>query len=462
MSHAPARPATADLTRLAASVLDVCDGRGADGLLVIAPEEVAVNDRRVIGCAVRDGEGDAGDTARVLMDALGADALARTVVAYVGCCASGDDARRAAAEATALARHTPHVVVVEDEGDAAAARDALADVAPQPREHRTLLSPDGSSAARRFCLGPRPDAAAIPAMRVAVSDHQGKSHAISAALEAAGHILVDDAFLADAVLIDHDVPFHGKLPLVEACVAGGGRALLYPHGADPALMCSWDGLYPVSGLLSGAMVIGPGYAAIARRYGYPWPVHVIGWPYCPQLPRRDGPVRQVLFAPTHPPYLGNPRYPVRNAEIFERLLRCPVQVTVRHIGPLGENGLWEAGGVVYVRGDAPGAPGMLEQIDAADCVVADRSTFGNLAVSRGATTVLWDSTLVFDNGGTRRPDNLDRYRDVLHHPFDADDGDMWDLIRAAAADTARIAEWRERFIGAPLDASAVTAAIRAV
>lgn len=150
----------------------------------------------------------------------------------------------------------------------------------------------------------------------------------------------------------------------------------------------------------------------------------------------------MLFAPTHPPYLGNPRYPGRNAEMFEKLLACPVRLTVRHIGSLEENGLWEVPGVTYTRGDMGDAPGMLAQIDAADCVVADRSTFGNLSVARGATTVLWDTHLVFNNEGTRHPDNLDRYRDLLHHPFDADDGDMWDLIRAAAADTARMARAR--------------------
>lgn len=449
------------LGRLALSSADLAGGSGAAGMLLVAPLEVDVRLPGLLGCAAHDGVGDPEGSSRALTDALGSALLARTVVAYTGC---GVPGRHGALvrEAAAVARHAARVVLVEHEADAAPMRAALAAAGLLHREHRVLLSTDGSAAARRFCLGPAPAADRMPPARVAISDHQGKSAAIADALRAAGHAVVDDPFLADAVLIDHDVPFHGKLGLVDACVAGGGRALLYPHGADPALLAGWDGLYPVSPQLSGVLVLAPGHAEVARRYGYPHPLHVMGWPYCGQRPRRTGPVSRVLFAPTHPPYLGNPRYPGRNAEMFARLRACPVHLTVRHIGTLEENGLPRVTGVEYVRGDSPGAPGMLEQIDAADCVVADRSTFGNLAVARGVTTVVWDSTLVFDNAGTRPPDHLDAYRDLLHHPFDADDGDMWDLIRAASQDAARFAAWRERFIGPPLDVDAIAAAVRAL
>ncbi|HWH14817.1 MAG TPA: hypothetical protein VNT51_08715 [Miltoncostaeaceae bacterium] len=433
------------------------------GILLITPEQLHVHSAKVVGIAVRD-QGEPGDAAHDLVIALGADALRRTAVTYVGCYAATSDALALTAEIAAVSRVAGHVEVVEGERDLVtpAAARLLRDAGLEVREHRLVPAFTGDPVIRRLSLGHVPDQSGMPPLRVAISDHQGKSLPIQAALEAAGHRVVDDAVLADAVLIDHDVEFHGKRPLVDACVASGGRGLLYPHGADPALMASWDGLYPIYPLLAGALVLSEGHAQIARRYGYPMPTHVIGWPYCPQSPRRPGPVRSVLFAPTHPPYLGNPRYPERNAEMFRRLLACPVELTVRHIGSIETNGLWEVPGVRYVQGELHGAPGMLQQIDAADCVVADRGTFGNLAVARGATTVLWDSVLVYDNAATRHPDNLHLYRDLLHHPFDADDGDMWDLIRAAAADTDRIAAWRERFIGRPLDVDAVTAAIRAL
>jgi|GEM_PF-4191671 len=433
------------------------------GVLIVAPAEVPAYARTLLGVAVRE-DGGARGAAEELVAALGAATLARTAVVYAGCYAATADPAALTAEIAAVARVAGHVEVVEGEPLLAMGAPArlLAAAGLEVREHRLVPALEDDPVVRRVSIGPLPEQAGMRPLRIAVSDHQGKSLAIQEALDAAGHVLVDDVVLADAVLIDHDADFHGKRPLVQACVASGGRGLLYPHGADPALMAGWDGLYDVYGLLAGALVLAEGHAAVARRYGYPLPVHVAGWPYCAQAPRRPGPVRSVLFAPTHPPYLGNPRYPARNAEMFRRLLACPVELTVRHIGPLEANGLWEVPGVAYVRGDLVGSPGMTAQIDAADCVVADRSTFGNLAVARGATTVLWDSVLVYDNAATRHPDHLHLYRDLLHHPFDADDGDMWDLIRAAGEDVARIGAWRERFIGSPLDVAAVTGAIRAL
>ncbi|HKI92328.1 MAG TPA: hypothetical protein VJ986_08495, partial [Gaiellaceae bacterium] len=55
--------------------------------------------------------------------------------------------------------------------------------------------------------------------RALVLDHQGKSVEIARALAQAGWELVGDPAAADVVLIDHDVPFHGKLPVAETCVA---------------------------------------------------------------------------------------------------------------------------------------------------------------------------------------------------------------------------------------------------
>ncbi len=450
---------------LARSVLDAPRLPGVEGVLVIAPDRVFTRSADLVGAAVRSDE-DAADVAADLVNALGAERLARTAIAYTGCFAHTADAAALVAEIAAVARVAGQVLVAEAEplDPPAASRAAalLRTAGLELREHRLVPAFADDPVIRRIHLGPVPPQGGMRPLKVAISDHQGKSLEIQAALAAAGHILTDDVLAADAVLIDHDVHFHGKQHFVAAAVAAGRKGFLYPHGADPALMAGWDGIYEVFPLLSGAMVISEGHAQVARRYGYPLPLHSIGWPYCEQRDRRAGPVEHVLFAPTHPPYLGNPRYPGRNAEMFEKLLRCPVRLTVRHIGTLEENGLWEVPGVTFTRGDMGDAPGMLAQIDAADCVVADRSTFGNLSVARGATTVLWDTSLVFNNEGSRHPDHLDLYRDLLHHPFDADDGDMWDLIRAAASDTRRIAEWRERFIGHPLDAAAVTATIRGI
>lgn len=397
-----------------------------------------------------------------LVAAFGQSGVGRLLVAYGGCWSeSGED--RLADELAALASAVASVSVLEPEHP-----DALAGLSRVShrleagglcvREDR-VVAPCGAGwqAARIMNIDGGVAMASRERLAVCISDHQGKSAAIAAALADAGHFLVGDPSLADAVLIDHDVPFHGKLPLVEACVAAGGRAFLYPHGADSGLMAHWDGLYPPSPLLSGVLVAAPGYAEIARRYEYPAPVHVIGWSLCPLAERRVGIVpRRVVFAPTHPPYLGNPRYPARNREVFDRLRALDYELTVRHLGPLEANGLEPVPGVAYVQGDLPGAPGMLEQIDATDCVVGDRGTFSNLAIARGVTTVVWDAAIIEDNSGTRFPIHLDRYLDYLRYPFDVDDrDDLAATIAAAAADTELVADWRARFIGDPLDPSAL-------
>ncbi|MEZ5102683.1 MAG: glycosyltransferase family 2 protein [Thermoleophilia bacterium] len=293
-------------------------------------------------------------------------------------------------------------------------------------------------------------------MRALVVDHQGKSVGLQAALRAQGWEPVQRPELADVVLVDHDLPGHGRLPLVEACVAAGGRAFLYPHGAAANLMAGWDGHYPVSPLLSGALVPAAGHVAVAEAYGYPHPVHVVGWWLCPLRDRVSRPrVEHVLFAPTHPPWT----LPVE-LEAFERLRALDVRVTVRHVGPVEECGLPIVDGVEYVEADIFDFGSMLAQIDAAHCVVADASTFATLAVARGVTTVMLRSDHTLDNTGAHEAAHADAYRGLLRFPFDAADGDLGEVIAAAAADVEEVAEWRARFVGEPLDAELLTAVLR--
>ncbi|HKI91986.1 MAG TPA: hypothetical protein VJ986_06770, partial [Gaiellaceae bacterium] len=241
-----------------------------------------------------------------------------------------------------------------------------------------------------------------------------------------------------------------------------GRAYLYPHGATSMLMAFWDGLYPASSILSGALVTAPGHVEVARRWGYPHPVYVVGWSLCELRPRRvTGRTERILFAPSHPPgILDGYEAPPEHAEVFQRLLELHAQLTVRYLGPLEANGIPVVDGVEYVRGDAPGAPNMLAQIDASDVVVGDRGTFASLAVARGVTAVMWQSALLMSDDTERRPaDNLELYADYARFPFDLADGDAADVIAAAAEDEERVADWRARFIGDPLDSTVLAAAL---
>ncbi len=440
---------------------------GLDELLVVAPFPTFSPHAAFAGGAVRDDADEGSDPATELSGAFGPARLARMCVAYVGCFSSTGDKAGLAREVGSLVGVVGQVIVLEVEIETGSelieippGADDLRAARIDCREHRYPAAFWGDPVIRiTVCGPPRREVPGVSALDVAVCDHQGKAAPFTEAVATAGHRLTIPPDRADAVLIDHDVPFHGRLRFVDACVNDGGRGFLYPHGADPALMSGWDGLYPVYPRLAGALVIGGGYAEVARAFGYPLPVHVVGWPYCELAPRRCGPVNNVLFAPTHPPYLDNPRYPKRNVEVFERLLACPVRLTVRYLGALEANGLYEVPGVTYIRGDIFDSPGMIEQIDAVDCVVADRATFGNLAIARGVTTVLWDSAIVFDNSGTRAPDHLDLYRELLRYPFDVDNGDLWGTITAASQDSEQVARWRARFIGDPLDPEAVIDAL---
>lgn len=289
------------------------------------------------------------------------------------------------------------------------------------------------------------------APRVMLLDHQGKSWVIHRALAEAGCTVVDHPANADVLLVDHDVPFHGRIPFMEACVEAGGKAFLYPHGGEQTLMARWDGLSPISPLLSGALVNGPGHIEVARRFGYHHPVYDVGWTLCELRPRRTCPDPvNVLFAPMHPPWECG-----WNAPMYERLLEIPAKIRVRHLGSLEENAIWEAPGVEFLPGHLTDFEGMLAQIDAADVVVAPKGTFMCLAVARGAPVVTWRSDWAKNDELTHSAVNLDRYADYVRYPFDADHGDLWDLCRAAAADVELQQDWCNRFIGGPLDVPAM-------
>lgn len=450
-----APPAATDAARDAARRL------GLDPVVLIAPAGAPVDPEPGVVCAgwvEEDPPAPPDLAARELADALGHDGLARALVAYVGCFAAARRPDALAAEIAALGARAGAVAAIEDEGPVpAVAMEHLARAGVPAREARHVPA-DGRGAVRRLLA--RGAAPAGAALAVHISDHQGKAAAIADALTARGHRVVDSPLGADAVLIDHDAPFHGKLPLVEACVATGGRAFVYPHGASAALVTSWDGLYPPSPLLAGQLVVAEGHAEIARRFGYPAPTPVVGWSLCDLAPRRASRApERVLFAPTHPPWARASK----NAQVYAQLLRVPgLELTVRHLGTLADNALWPEPGVRFVRGDAPGAPGMIAQIDAADAVVADFSTFASLAVARGVTTVMSDSAVVLNNERDREPDHVELYREYLRFPWETThpDDDLAGILQDAARDTERVAEWRERFIGAPLDPETLIAALR--
>jgi hypothetical protein len=300
-------------------------------------------------------------------------------------------------------------------------------------------------------------------LKIAANDHSGKSLPLLRTLLHAGHQLAEDG-PADILLIDLDPPLAGYRELIERHLAAGAKVVLYPHGGGtPSL--AYDSLWEPDPRVAANLVMGPGNAEFLRRIDYAPPVHTIGWSYCEQRPfRASADVRRVLFAPVHPNADGSMAEYDRdlNAGIFTRLLAGPWRLTVRHIGTLAENGLWEADGVDFVNGRLAAETG---EIDAADAVITSPGTFQSLSIARGVPTVVYGQGSVFLGvpGETLVPlRRADRYMDYIRYPFDAADGPLDELFAAAAESAEPVGHWKRRFIGEPFDPRAFTALIENV
>ena len=269
------------------------------------------------------------------------------------------------------------------------------------------------------------------------------------ALEAAGHPIVP--YGGDAFLIDLDLPSYR--PTIDTHRRAGSRVFLYPHGVG--VMYYYDGIEAPYAHTDGMFVIAPGFAEVYRRIGYPHPTYVIGWPYCDIAPFRAHPApRRVLFAPMHPlenGYLSDWQQEL-NREVFAALHAVPgIELTVRHLHALEQNGLEREPGVEYVQGKPDNS---YADIDRADVVVACE-TYAFLAIARGAPTIMFGQHVRPSNGehpGERvYVKGWDAWRDYVRYPWDMRDAPAADLVAAAAASDEPIRVWKERFIGEPLD-----------
>jgi hypothetical protein len=295
-----------------------------------------------------------------------------------------------------------------------------------------------------------------------LKDHYAESLPFGRALILSGHELVNEP--GDVLLIDLDPPLAGYRNLIDTHSNAGAKVILYPHGGGGPVL-SYDGLWEPYHGIDGNLVAGVGQAEFLRRIGYPSPVHVVGWSLCdmrPFTPRAE--VNHVVFAPTHPNADGSMMSARRdlNAEVFAKLLEGPWRLTVRYIGTLEQNGLWEVDDVEFVDGRLRA---QTAEIDVCDAVVAGDGTFPTLAIARGVPTVMYGQATLALGLPDEQPSKLrrsDLYLDYIRYPLDVADGPLDELIHAAAADDASIAEWRRRFIGRPFDPKAVVAAIEGI
>lgn len=300
-------------------------------------------------------------------------------------------------------------------------------------------------------------------------DHQGKARAFVDALLAAGWRVTLDAARAMFVLADLDGA--GRMAEVEGAWKNGARVFMYPHAARPPVQ--WDGLMPVWPGTSAHFVASAGAIEVMRAYGYPLPLHAVGWQFG-EL-RAFRPVAtdrrlKVLYGPIHPNsngWLSELDIEINRA-VYARLLKLVdagcIELTVRYVRFLRQCGLQPDGRVKFVAG-RPFADQALRDIDQADVVVGHQ-TFAYLAVARGVPTVMmaeWEAPRTGISEQTfARVASWEKYRDLLMFPLDLLAGDdPWSVLEAAAQPNAAVAAWRDRIIGGPFDGPGFVRALEA-
>jgi len=290
-------------------------------------------------------------------------------------------------------------------------------------------------------------------MKFAVHNHQGKADALIAALEAGGHELVKNGAV-DFLMIDFDGPGMYER-MIEKHVIKGAKIFLYSHGAMP--LCGWDGIWEPSDRVSAYLAMTPGQAEVMRRHGYPHDIHVIGWHYCDILPFQPvAKPKKILFAPWHPHSTGYLMAEGKelNHRIFEELIGMlpEIELTVRHLRTLHQNGLWEEPGVHYIQVYPDNST---DDIDEADLVIS-HGTFAYLAIARGKRTIMYGQDVRPHDGVM--PDKLrfvaswEKYKDYVRYPYHYHPGEK--LSYLFAWNRINPWQWKHEFIGSQFDPTA--------
>lgn len=304
--------------------------------------------------------------------------------------------------------------------------------------------------------------------RYLVTRHQDKAHAYISALRRRLWQRTTNVDQAEFLLCDLDIA--SRIKRVERAHERGIPVMYYPHAARPAIY--WDGIVEAKDHAC-SFVVARGHKEVMLAFGYPYPIHVTGWTYCPIRPfaprlPEDRPLR-VLFGPIHPNangWLSEPNLRA-NAAAHAKLLRLAqaghIELTVRHIHDLKANGIQPPQAIGYWNGQQHYdtvrykrvVTGLAySDIDRADVVVAHQ-TLAYLAIARGVPTVMFDEQQTPTSGNSadtfRLVSSWAKYRHLLAFPLDLLDGRPLDVLRQAAASDAKIAAWRSAFIGHEFD-----------
>lgn len=298
-----------------------------------------------------------------------------------------------------------------------------------------------------------------------VFNHQGKADQYRSALLLYGYREERSGLNAQILLFDND---HERIiPNFKQQIASGrSKLFIYPHAARPPVQ--WDGLTKLWDRTQAVFVHSEGGVDVLRAYGFEKPIHVAGWPYSPI--ERFQPVqnpRKILFAPIHPTsrnWLSKVDTEINKA-VYEKLIylhdRGDIQLSVRYIRGIGNNGLWPHNDVKFINGDVNLS---YKDILNADVVISHQ-TYAYLAVALGKPTIMMSEETPPRNGGSEESytyvSSWDKYKNILMFPYDilAVNKPM-DLIEKAAASDKDVREWKNKFIGLPFNPKLVVEAIK--
>lgn len=292
-------------------------------------------------------------------------------------------------------------------------------------------------------------------MNFYVWNHENKGKVLIRTLQAAGWQFTGQMGKAHAMFSDNDIRSRAKA--LQDMYQRGKKIFLYPHAARPTIFNDFPGpQYASCKYVHADFVTAEGHIEIMRRAGVDHPFEIIGWYLCPMRPFIPcESYRKVLFAPIHPNADGSlSKYDKQiNADTFKKLLELigknEIDLTVRYIGTLPQNGLWKADDVIYTLGDKDQS---YKEIDEADLVVSHQ-TFAYIAIARGVPTVMMGESIPPRIGCEADQSfawarSWEQYKDLLMYPFDIlAEEDTIALFKDAIASDEEIRDWKTRLIG---------------
>ena len=303
---------------------------------------------------------------------------------------------------------------------------------------------------------PKPVIPAQAMREFVVFNHQGKANRLIEALQVAGYTVSPSMTNYRGVRFAlTDYAAWGRASQLRRIQRQGVHAFfVYPHSARPNLITDvepeWDGI-------SAQFVTAPGHVEILQSYGYPKPLHVVGWILCKQRefkPRAQA--RNVLFAPIHPRCDEVDKMVNRKAFMILSGLakRDAIRLTVRYIINLEGSGLERVThpNISYVEGKMNNS---YDQIDNADVVVG-HNTLAYISVARGVPTVMMADRDIPEHW-LKHPTIFARtwkkYADKMAYPLDIlRTSNPLKLLERAVKSDYGIQTWRKRMIGKPFDA----------